>query len=255
LGQVRQLADHYGVGIHIHLAETPSETDTVRARFGTTPTQALDQLVGLGPDVLCAHCIELTDDDIETLAASRAGVAHCATSNMKLGNGVARILLAAGAVVGLGTDSIMTNNNLDPFEEMRTASLLQKQAWRDPEVMTAADVLQLATLGSARALGLATEIGSIEVGKRADLIVVGFDEPRSWPLLTSGRPNVIEQLVWSCSGSDVRHTVVDGQVLMEHRQLLTLDLDEIRELVGVEARHLLGRAGLLADDGIGSTDA
>jgi 5-methylthioadenosine/S-adenosylhomocysteine deaminase len=196
---------------------------------------------------VCAHCIELSDADIERIATTTTGVAHCPTSNMKLGNGVARVpaLQAAGAVVGLGTDSIMTNNNLDPFEEMRMAALLQKQAAADPTVLPSHEVLRMATATSAEVLGLAGEVGSIEVGKRADFAVVDLNQPHAWPLFTEGAGNVVEQLVWSCSAGDVRHTVVDGAVLMENRRLLTIDLAEVRELVDIEARHLLAKAGLL----------
>ena len=247
---MRARADELGVGIHTHLAET------VRARppgwpssvGGLTPAAWLHRLIGLGPDVVAAHCIELTDDDLALVAETGVGVAHCPTSNMKLGNRAARIpeLLAAGANVGLGTDSIMTNNNLDPFEEMRQAGLLARFSTGDPAVLPCAQLLELATIGGARALGLGDETGSIEPGKRADLAVVGLDRPHAWPVLSDGDGgNVIEQLVWSCSGSDVRYTLVDGEVLLDDRRLTTLDLAEIAELVPREARHLLAKAGVL----------
>ena len=246
--RMRELADHYGVGIHTHLAESVAETGLVAERTGgLTPTQWLDRLVGLGPDVVAAHCVELTDDDLALIASSGLGVAHCPTSNAKLGNGVAPIatLLEAGATVGLGTDSNMTNNDLDPFEEMRLAALAQKQVRRDPTVLPAEQVLRLATAGSARVLGLADLVGSLEVGKAADLAVVDLGAAHLHPLFTEGGGNVVEQLVWAAHGSDVRHTVVDGRVLMEDRRLLTLDLDEVVDLADREARHLLASAGVL----------
>ena len=246
---MRERADELGVGIHTHLAETAGEVARVaELSGGLTPAAWLHRLIGLGPDVVAAHCIELTDDDLALVAETGVGVAHCPTSNMKLGNRAARIpeLLAAGAVVGLGTDSIMTNNNLDPFEEMRQAGLLARFSTGDPAVLPCAQLLELATIGGARALGLGDVTGSIEPGKRADLAVVGLDRPHAWPVLSDGDGgNVIEQLVWSCSGSDVRYTVVDGEVLLDDRRLTTLDLAEIADLVPREARHLLAKAGVL----------
>ncbi len=250
LTTIGERARRRGTGVHVHLGESVAETRILADRWGLTPAETLDRFVGLGPSVLCAHGIELSDSDIELLAGTGAAVAHCPTSNMKLGNGVARIgaLAAAGVAVGLGTDSIMTNNNLDPFEEMRTAALLQKHHWHDPTVLPSREVLAMATIGSACALGLDAEVGRLDVGKRADLAVVDLDQPHAWPLFTAddgGSGNVIEQLVWSCSAADVRHTVVDGAVLMEDRRLTTIDLDEVRDLVQLEARDLLTKAGLI----------
>jgi 5-methylthioadenosine/S-adenosylhomocysteine deaminase len=196
---------------------------------------------------VAAHCVELSDDDLELIARSGLGVAHCPTSNMKLGNGAARIaeLCAAGATVGLGTDSVMTNNNLDPFEEMRQAALLAKFVSSDATTLDSATVFAMATIGSARVLGLDDQVGSIEVGKQADLVVVGTKRAHLWPLFREGGGNVIEQLVWSCSGADVRTTIVGGEILLEDGHLQTLDLAEIEELVTAEATHLLRSAGVL----------
>lgn len=253
--RIRELAGAYGVGIHTHLAESEAEVAIVSERTGgLTPAAYLDRLLGLGPDVVAAHCIQLTDSDLELLAERDVGVGHCPTSNMKLGNGVARVpeLQAAGVRVGLGTDSVMTNNNLDMFEETRQAGLLQKLARRDATVLSAPDLLRLATMGSARALGLDAEIGSLEVGKRADLIVVDLHATHCWPVFRERGGNVAEHLVWSCNDADVLHTVVGGEVLMEDRVVRTLDPVEIEELVDREARDLLSKAGVL-DRVIGGT--
>ena len=244
---VREAAERFGVGIHTHCAESVDEVTIIAERTGgLTPAAYLDRLVGLGPDVACAHGIQLTDDDVELFASSGAGIAHCPTSNMKLGNGVARIIYrqAAGVRVGLGTDSVMTNNNLDMFEEMRQAALLQKVHTRDAAVLPCRDVLRMATIGSARVLGLDDRVGSLEVGKRADVIVVGLDRPHTWPVFRDGGGNVAEQLVYSCSAADVRTTIVDGRVLMEDGVVSTLDEREIEEVVHREARHLLEKAGV-----------
>ncbi|MFT3852642.1 MAG: amidohydrolase [Ilumatobacteraceae bacterium] len=246
--RMRELAGVYGVGIHTHLAESADETTVIAERTGgLTPTQYLDRLIGLGPDVLAAHCVELTEGDRELLTERRVGIAHNPTSNAKLGNGIAPVveLLAAGALVGLGTDSNMTNNNLDMFEEMRMAALCQKQAHRDPAVLPSADVLRMATMGSAAALGLAGEIGSIEVGKAADLAVVDLRRAHARPLIRRARTNVVEHLVWSCSAADVRHTIVGGDVLVEDGRLTTLDLDEAIDAADSAAVHLLEAAGVL----------
>ncbi|CAN5644715.1 hypothetical protein BH10ACT3_BH10ACT3_02280 [soil metagenome] len=146
--------------------------------------------------------------------------------------------------MGLGTDSIMTNNNLDMFEEMRMAALVQKQRLADPTVLPSAQVLRLATMGSARALGMDDRIGSVEVGKAADLVVVDLRAPHARPLFRDGGGNVVEQLVWSCGAADVRHPVTDGAVLMEDRVLQTLDVAEVGDLADREARDLLTRAGV-----------
>ncbi|CAN5555896.1 amidohydrolase [soil metagenome] len=246
--RMRELADRYGVGIHTHVAESRGETELVAERSGgLSPTAWLHELVGLGPDVVGAHCIELSSSDIELIATTGLGVAHCPTSNMKLGNGAAPIreLLAAGAIVGLGTDSVMTNNNLDPFEEMRQAGLLAKFVSGDATALDSATLFGLATLGSAKVLGMGDVIGSLEVGKRADLVVVDGHQPHAWPLFSDGGGNVVEQLVWACNGGDVKHTIVDGQVLLEDGRLTTIDLAEVEELVENEARHLFTSAGVI----------
>jgi 5-methylthioadenosine/S-adenosylhomocysteine deaminase len=244
--RMAELAAHYGVGIHTHLAESADEVRIVAERTGLTPAAYLDHLIGLGPHVLAAHCIQLTGDDIDLIAGRRMAVAHCPTSNMKLGNGVAPIpaLLEAGVTVGLGTDSVMTNNNLDMFEEMRQASLLQKLTTGDATVMPCRQVLRMATMGSAAALGLSDEIGSLEVGKRADVIIVDLSSSHLWPVFTEGAGNVAEQLVYAGRGSDVRTTIVGGQVLMNDRVVTTINPAEVRELVGREARDLLDKAGV-----------
>lgn len=245
---IGKVAREMSIGIHIHLAETPFEVQWVadRAR-GKTPVQYLDYLVGLGPDVLGAHCIELEDSDMDLLADAGVGVAHCPTSNAKLGNGIAKVveMQERGINVGLGTDSNMTNNNLDMFEEMRMASLVQKQRLRDPAVMSCIEMLRLATIGSAKALGLADQIGSIEVGKCADLIVVDLSAPHLRPIVNFGRTNIVEQLVWSANGGDVRDSIVDGNVLMQNRQIQTLSIGQLAEHADQQLLDLLKRAGVL----------
>ena len=246
--RMRELANDFGVGIHTHLAESRAEASMISEQSGgLSPVRWLDELIGLGPDVVAAHCVEIDDADLELLVERGVGIAHCPTSNAKLGNRRARVaeLLAAGAVVGLGTDSNMTNNDLDMFEEMRMAALVQKQATGDPTVLPARQTLRMATMGSAAVLGMAERIGSIEVGKSADLAIVDLRAPHTRPLVRHGSGNIVEQLVWACSARDVRHTVVEGAVLMEDRMLSTIDAEAVVELADRELLDLLRAADVL----------
>ncbi len=218
--QVRALADRYGVPIHIHIAETQYEWDNIHHLFGVSPTRHLHNLGLLGPDVLGAHCIWLSDDDIELFQKTGTKVAHNPECNMKIADGVAPIkkFLDAGVVVSLGTDSCAVNDNMDMFEAMRTAAFLQKVTTMNPQVLPAEQTLHMATLGGAQALGLEREIGSLEVGKKADLIVVDLTASHMRPI------NKIENsLVYCASSHDVESVICDGQVLMEARQILTFD--------------------------------
>ncbi len=238
-------ADELGVGVHTHLAETTDEVDQFRRQSGQTP---VEYLAGLGMDNrwVVAHGVHLTDQDIGLLAERDVAVAHNPSSNMKLASGVARIpdLLAAGIRVGLGTDSNLSNNNLDMFEEMRLAAMLQKLSRRDAESMPCEKVLRLATSDAAACLGL-PHVGSLEVGKRGDLIIVDLHAPHMWPVLSEPHSNVVEQLVYSASAGDVLTTVVEGKVLMRDRQVFTLDAGVVEPQVKDAARDLAERAGLV----------
>lgn len=234
-------------GISTHLAESRWEDSSIRERTGLSPTAYLDRVLGLASDVIVAHAVYVDADDIALLAERDVAIAHCPTSNMKLGNGMAPVpeLLEAGIRVGLGTDSIMTNNNLDLFEEMRQAALVAKLRKEDPAVLPAWTVLEMATVRGAKALGLADSIGTLEVGKRADLILIDLDRPHLWPFhySESGFGNLVENLVYSARGGDVVGTVVDGNVLMKDGALRTLDLGEVRAVVEQQGADLMRRAG------------
>jgi 5-methylthioadenosine/S-adenosylhomocysteine deaminase len=220
LKAARALADRYRAPILIHLSESSDEQAQVRERYGRTPTEQLQQLGVLRRGVLGAHGIWLTPSDRAILKEAGVGVAHCPQSNMKLSSGTApvREMLAEGMRLGVGTDGAASNNDLDMFEEMLTAALLAKHASGDPTVAPAPAVLEMATLGGARALGMEGRIGSLEAGKRADLVVVGLDEPRLHPLY-----DPVSHLVYVAKGADVRHVVVEGRVIMRDRRVLTLD--------------------------------
>ena len=227
LRQVRALATELGIPILIHLAETRDEISQIADKYGKTPVGLLSDIGFLGPDVVGAHAIHLDDEDIRLLRASRTGVVHCPESNMMLASGVARIpdLLGAGVSVGLGTDGPAgSNNNLDMIEEMASAARLQKIHRMDPAVIEAKTVLEMATIGGARALGLSDRIGSLEAGKRADVIIIDLERAGNQPIYS-----VESAIVYSANGADVATTIVDGKLLMHERRLLTLDEKEIIE--------------------------
>jgi 5-methylthioadenosine/S-adenosylhomocysteine deaminase len=244
--RIVDLAEGYDVPVHTHLAETQWEMETIAERHGCTPAEHLDRLGVLGPGLSVAHGVHLTRADIQLLRDRDVSVIYNPTSNMKLASGVAPItdLMAAGVRVGLGTDSNLSNNNLDMFEEMRIGAILQKLNRTDAAALPCLDVLAMATIDGARALGMAEWIGSLEPGKQADIILVDLDQPHLWPLLVGGNSNLAEQLVYSANAGDVTHTLVAGKVLMTERQVLTLDVSETRGAVAEATRELLSLAGL-----------
>ncbi|HET7712626.1 MAG TPA: amidohydrolase [Thermoanaerobaculia bacterium] len=221
--EVRKLATELGVPILIHVAETKDELRQVAEKQkGMTPAQYLDSIGFLGDDVLAAHGVWLTPDEIRTLARQKVGVAHCPESNMMLASGVAPVveLRRAGVDVGLGTDGPAgSNNNLDMIEEMSSAARLQKITRGDPKALSARDVLEMATIGGARALGLADKIGTLEKGKRADVIVVDLRDVKTQPIYA-----VESAVVYAASGGSVTTTICDGRILMRDRKVLTVDV-------------------------------
>jgi 5-methylthioadenosine/S-adenosylhomocysteine deaminase len=218
------LARRYEVPFQIHAVEAPEENGMVEEKLGKETIPALDDAGLLSPDVILHHSVWLSDEDITRIAKSGATVSHNPESNMKTASGVARIpdLLAAGVTVGLGTDGPASNNNLDMFEEMDTAAKLHKLVRRDPTVMPAQTVFEMATLGGAKALGLGDQIGSIEAGKLADLVMIDTRVPGLTPLY-----DVYSQLVYAIKGERVRHVVVGGKVVVRDQKMTTLDVDQI----------------------------
>src|SRR6266404_1486654 len=241
LSEVAQLARERGVMIHTHAAENQKECEMVEHGTGMRNVAYLDALGISGSHVMLAHCIHLDDDEMAMLARTKTNVAHCPSSNLKLGSGIARMaeMLERGISVSLGADGAACNNRLDMFTEMRTAALLQK-VLHGPEVLPAARALRMATIDGARALGLEKEIGSLEVGKRADVIVVDLIQPHSIP----ARDDVISALVYSAGSSDVRTTIIDGRVVMRDGELLTLNEADVIANANREAGALTKRAGL-----------
>ena len=219
-----ELALKYNVPLIIHVAETLTEVDEIKEKYGKTPVKHLDSLGLLGPHLIADHCVHLENPDIKLMAEHGVNVVHNPESNMKLASGIAPVpqMLSQGLTVGLGTDGCASNNNLDLFSEMDTAAKLHKVNMLDPTVMDSITVLRMATIQGARALGLQDITGSLEVGKKADVIVIDTHKPHLTPMY-----NPISHLVYAARGNDVRHSVINGQPVMEDRKLLTLDLAEI----------------------------
>ena len=234
LEKVAQLARSRGVMIHTHASENTTECEMVEQETGLRNITYLDSLGLTGRHVALAHCVHLSDDEIETLKTTQTNVAHCPSSNLKLGSGIAPIvkLLEQGVSVSLGADGAACNNRLDMFTEMRSAALLQK-ALHGPEVLPASRALRMATIDGARALGLDGEIGSIEAGKRADLALVRLDRLHSTPV-----EDVISALVYSAQPDDVEAVVIDGECVLRDRKLLTIDERETIVTAGAEAEKL-----------------
>ncbi|MEW5980814.1 MAG: amidohydrolase [Acidobacteriota bacterium] len=220
----RDLANKYETPLITHLAETGDEVRIARERFGRSPASYLESIGLLSPSTIAAHAVHLTAEDIGILVGHGVGVSHNPESNMKLASGTAPVsnMLAAGVPVGLGTDGAASNNDLDMFDAMRVTVLLHKLVERNPKAMPAAAVLEMATLGGARAIGQSDRIGSLEPGRLADLIVVSMDSPRQTPLY-----NVVSHLVYVTRGDDVRTTIVNGRVLMRDRAVLSMARDEV----------------------------
>jgi 5-methylthioadenosine/S-adenosylhomocysteine deaminase len=224
LVRIKALADRFQAPLTIHAAESPSEMQMIREKYGTTTVTHLEKIGFLGPRLTLAHAIWLSDAEIATLARTSVGTAHCPSSNMKIASGVQPLakLRKAGVRAGLGTDGPASNNDLNMFEEIDLALKLQKVTTGDPAVLSARDGVELATIGGARALHLEREIGSLEPGKRADLIVLATDAP--WALT---RYDVYSHLAYAQKGTDVATTIVNGRVLMEDGRMLTLDTAQI----------------------------
>ena len=235
LRRVQVLADEIDVGIQIHLHESASEVAEARRRTGGSWVRFLDAIGLLTPALQAVHMTQLTDGELETVALAGVHVVHCPRSNLKLASGRCRVndLKAAGANVALGTDGAASNNSLDLFDEMRSAALLRTSLTEDATAAPPADMLLMATLAGARALGLGDEIGSIEPGKRADLVAVDFDAPGMQPV-----HDPMAQLVHGQPGRHVSHVWVGGRCLYEGGSFATLDIERILARAGEWARRI-----------------
>ena len=220
LTAARRLAERHKIPILIHLAETEDEGATSHAKHGRTPAAYLESIGFLSPRVVAAHCVWIGPEDRSLLVRRGVKVSHNPESNMKLASGTAPVpaFLSAGLTVGLGTDGAASNNDLDMFEAMRQAAFLHKLVSRDPRAVPASAVLEMATIGGARVLGLDGKVGSIEPGKQADLVLVSMRGARQTPMY-----NPVSHLVYVTRGDDVQTTIVNGRVLMRDRKVLALD--------------------------------
>lgn len=235
LSKVIGAAHQHDLGIHIHLSETAHEVEESLQQRGVTPIRHMSDLGLFERPVAAAHCVHLTDDDIALVAEKRVGCVHCPSSNLKLASGFARVpeMLAAGVVVGLGTDGAASNNKLDLMEEARLAALLHKGNSGDPTVVNAHEALHLATLGGAQALGLQDTIGSLECGKRADCLLVDLNAVHNQPLF-----DPVSQFIYAAQSSDVDTVIVEGEVLVRGGRFTHLDEAEIVAEVNKRARRL-----------------
>ncbi|MGO0062200.1 amidohydrolase [Brevibacillus fluminis] len=235
--RVVKLAEEMNKPIHVHLAETVEEVMKIRAAYNRTPAEYLYD-VGLFErlHVLLAHSVHVSLKDIRLLKGMRGGVSHNPVSNAKLGCGIApvRHMLEQGITVGMGTDGSGSATTIDMFEEIKAATWLQKLEHGDPTVLPARQVLRMATVGSAEALNIAHQVGTLAVGKKADLILVDLNKPHLQPL-----HNLESLLAYGVNGADVDTTIVNGKVLMRNRQLTTIDEEELLQQVAVRAKRIV----------------
>ena len=231
LTRVKEDAREKGILYLLHLLENKEETDTILARYGKQPVQLLHDLGVLDEQTIAVHCNWLTEEDMTVFADLGVKVSHNPESSMKLASGVAPVpeMLRQGIIVGLGTDGCASNNDLDMIREMDTTAKIHKVTSMDPTVMNAETVLRMATIEGAKVLGLDKFIGSIETGKRADIILVDMNQPHLTPLY-----NYYSQLVYASRGADVKTSIINGKIVMKDRQLLTIDhkaaMDNVRNI-------------------------
>jgi 5-methylthioadenosine/S-adenosylhomocysteine deaminase len=235
---VARMARERGVMVHTHASENLTEVEIVLRETGQRNVSYLDSLGLTGPHVALAHCVHLDETELNILARTGTHVLHCPSSNLKLGSGIARValMLERGISVSLGADGAPCNNRLDMLTEMRTAALLQK-ALHGAAVLPAQRALRMATLDGARALGLEHEIGSLEVGKRADVTIINLDRLHSSPR----PPDIVSALVYSAQASDVETVIIDGELVMHERELMTMDEREVMAEANREAALLMKR--------------
>jgi len=219
-------AREYGVRIQTHASENREEVRLVKERTGLWNVEYLHKIGMTGNNVILVHCIWLTDDEMRLLAETGTHVTHCPSANLKLASGIAKVpeLLKLGVNVTLGADGAPCNNNLDVFVEMRHAALIQKARLLDPTVMSASTVLEMATVNGAKALGLEKEVGSIEVGKKADITLISLNHPRIRPFTKYHDP--LSTIVYAAQSSDVEYTIINGEIIVEKGKVLTVDEED-----------------------------
>ncbi len=241
LKKIREVADKENFRIHLHMAESKWEIEMVKEKYGKTTVEKLNEMGFLKPDVVGAHSIFVSENEIKILAEKRVNVAYCPTTPIKAGVGVAPIpeMLQEGVNVSLGTDGAGSNNTLDLFRELRMAAVIHKLRKLNPETLPAFQVLEMATVNGAKTLGMEKGIGSLEKGKKADVIIVDFKKPHVTPF-----HNIPSTLVYSTVGGDVDTVIVDGKVVMRERKVLTLKEEEIIDKANACFKELVEKAGM-----------
>lgn len=240
----REMSDYAhqrDMGITMHLAEVEADKIFLNEKYGLSPVYYAESVGLLGPKTVLVHMVWLARADIDKLAETRTSVSHNPSSNSKLASGVCKVpqMLASGVNVALGCDGGPSNNDYDLVREMKLAAIIHKAVTNDPLIVPAETVLEMATINGARALGLEQEIGSLEAGKKADLVVIDLNR-----LHTTPSPNPISSLVYAATGAEVDTVVVDGHIVVEHGQLLTMDENEVMEQAHQHAGALYRRTGI-----------
>ena len=235
--KAHEISNRFDLPLQIHLSETQEEVKEIKKRAGLRPVFYLDDLGLLNSRLIAAHAIYLNEGEIDILAKRHVKVAHCPESNMKLGLSIPPVgkMLEKGITVGLGTDGCASNNNLDIFGEMDTAAKLAKISDLDPTLLDSRTVLKMATVGGAKVIGLENRVGTIEAGKKADIIIVDTNTPHMTPIY-----NPYSQLVYSATGGDVRDVIINGRVVYRDRQFTTLDSNDIMARVRRLSRRIGG---------------
>lgn len=242
LREVESLSQQYQIPVHTHASENRGEIELVERERGMRNVLYLDRLGLCNDRLILAHCIHLNQDEMQILVESKSNIVHCPGSNLKLGSGIAPIpcLLNMGARVSLGADGAPCNNNLSIFIEMRLAALIQKP-FHGPRSMPAQAVVEMATRGGAKAMGLEHEIGSLEEGKKADMVLISLD---GWHTRPQNAASVYSQLVYQTQASDVSATIVDGHLLMKDGHLLSIDAEKVKSAAESSLQRVCHRAGL-----------
>ena len=241
--EAAEVAKDYDTRITMHLAEVKEDIKYAKKNFGLTPFEFIERVGLAGHRSLFAHMVWLGDEDIRRVARTKSNVAHCPSSNLKLASGIPRVpeMIEAGVNVGLGCDGAPCNNSYDMIREMKIAAIIQKGRMLDSKVMPATSVLEMATMNGARAMGMQKEVGSIEVGKRADIVLIDLKKPHLVPY-----GDVVSNIVYSAMGSDVDTVLVDGRVLLRGGKVLTLDERRIVDEAEKHQKELVSRSGIRA---------
>jgi len=242
--EAAEIAKEYDTGITNHIAEVRDDVEYYRKVYGTSPSGLLERFNMLGEKRVYAHCVWLDEEDMRKFASTGTTVSHCPSSNMKLGSGIAPVsdMLRMGVNVGLGCDGGPSNDSYDLIREMKLAALLQKVRTHNPSAISAWDVLEMATRNGARAIGRQKMLGSLEPGKKADIVVVDLKRPSVNPI-----SNPLSLLVYAASGEDVRDVMIDGKFVVRDKKVLTLDEEEVLKNANKHFNKLINKADVKID--------